>query len=60
MNSYMGRYLSSKDKANNNYKNYPPEVVLKRVLKYAWKSKIIIFLSLIFLVAFTYLELLQP
>lgn len=58
MNNYMGKYLSSKDQKN--YAKYTPEVVLKRVLKYAWKSKIIILLSLIFLVCFTYLELLQP
>ena len=42
------------------YHKYPAEVVLKRVLKYAWKSKFIILISLIFLVGFTYLELLQP
>lgn len=48
--------LSKYDK----YYNYPAEVVLKRVLKYAWKSKWIIFLSLIFLIGYTYLELFQP
>lgn len=48
--------LSKYDK----YYNYPAEVVLKRVLKYAWKSKWLILLSLIFLVTFTYLELFQP
>lgn len=48
--------LSKYDK----YYNYPAEVVLKRVLKYAWKSKWLIFLSLFFLVMFTYLELFQP
>ncbi len=42
------------------YYNYPAEVVLKRVLKYAWKSKYLILLSLIFLVFYTYLELFQP
>ena len=42
------------------YHKYPAEVVLKRVLKYAWKSKFLILISLLFLVGFTYLELLQP
>lgn len=42
------------------YANYPAEVVLKRVLKYAWKSKVMIICSLLFLIGFTYLELLQP
>lgn len=42
------------------YHKYPAEVVLKRVLKYAWKSKFLILFSLLFLVLFTYLELLQP
>ncbi len=42
------------------YQNYPAEVVLKRVLKYAWKSKWLIIISLLFLIGFTYLELLQP
>ena len=42
------------------YHKYPAEVVLKRVLKYAWKSKFLIIISLLFLVGFTYLELLQP
>ncbi len=42
------------------YYNYPPEVVLKRVVKYAWKSRILIILSLLFLIGYTYLELYQP
>ena len=42
------------------YKNYPAEVVLKRVLKYAWKSKFLILSSLIILFATTYIELFQP
>lgn len=42
------------------YKNYPAEVVLKRVLKYAWKSKFLILTSLIILFATTYIELYQP
>lgn len=52
----------SKEKISkyDKYYNYPAEVVLKRVLKYAWKSKWLILLSLIFLVTFTYLELFQP
>lgn len=45
---------------NDKYHNYPAEVVLKRVLKYAWKSKWLILISLLFLIGFTYLELLQP
>lgn len=42
------------------YKNYPAEVVLKRVLKYAWKSKFLILTSLIILLITTYIELYQP
>ena len=42
------------------YKNYPAEVVLKRVLKYAWKSKYLILTSLIILFVTTYIELYQP
>ena len=42
------------------YKNYPAEVVLKRVLKYAWKSKFLILTSLIILFVTTYIELYQP
>lgn len=42
------------------YKNYPPEVVLKRVFKYIWKSKFIIIASLLFLIIYTILELVQP
>ena len=45
---------------HDKYYNYPAEVVLKRVLKYAWKSKFLILISLLFLIGFTYLELLQP
>lgn len=47
-------------KSFDKYYNYPAEVVLKRVLKYAWKSKHLIIVSLVFLLAFTYLELYQP
>ena len=47
-------------KSFDKYQNYPAEVVLKRVLKYAWKSRVLIVVSLVFLLAFTYLELLQP
>ena len=45
---------------NDRYQNYPPEVVLKRVVKYAWKSRILIGLSLLFLTIYTVLELFQP
>lgn len=45
---------------NDRYQNYPPEVVLKRVVKYAWKSRLLIGLSLLFLTIFTVLELFQP
>ena len=45
---------------NDRYQNYPPEVVLKRVVKYAWKSRVLIGLSLLFLTIFTVLELFQP
>ena len=45
---------------NDRYQNYPPEVVLKRVVKYAWKSRVLIGLSLLFLSIFTVLELFQP
>mgnify|MGYP000772139627 CR=1 FL=1 len=47
-------------KTFDKYYNYPAEVVLKRVLKYAWKSRMLIILSLLFLIGYTYLELLQP
>ena len=47
-------------KSFDKYQNYPAEVVLKIVLKYAWKSRVLIVVSLTFLLAFTYLELLQP
>ncbi len=42
------------------YQKYTAGVVLKRVLKYARKSKWLIIISLLFLLAFTYIELLQP
>ncbi len=51
---------STKNKTYDKYYNYPAEVVLKRVLKYAWKNKFIIILSLVFLIGYTYLELYQP
>ena len=47
-------------KSFDKYQNYTAEVVLKRVLKYAWKSRVLIVVSLVFLMAFTYLELFQP
>lgn len=47
-------------KSFDRYQNYTAEVVLKRVLKYAWKSKWLIIVSLVFLLAFTYIELFQP
>ena len=56
----MGPRLPYNKSTFDKYHKYPAEVVLKRVLKYAWKSKFIILISLIFLVGFTYLELLQP
>lgn len=52
--------VSNRKKSFDKYYNYPAEVVLKRVLKYAWKSKILILMSFIFLLTFTYLELYQP
>lgn len=45
---------------NDRYQNYPPEVVLKRVVKYAWKSRVLIGVSLLFLAIYTVLELFQP
>lgn len=47
-------------KSSEKYKNYPAEVVLKRVLKYAWKSKFLIISSLLILLLTTYVELYQP
>lgn len=47
-------------KSFDRYEKYTAGVVLKRVLKYAWKSKWLILISLIFLLCFTYLELFQP
>lgn len=49
-----------KKKSFDKYQNYTAKVVLKRVLKYAWKSKYLIIISLLFLLAYTYLELYQP
>ena len=60
MNSNYNNPNLNKNKSFDKYENYPAEVVLKRILKYAWKSKFIIILSLIFLLGFTYFELLQP
>lgn len=54
------RNPSNKKSKYDNYQNYPAEVVLKRVLKYAFKSKTLIIISLIFLLAFTFIELYQP
>lgn len=50
----------NRKKSFDRYQKYTAEVVLKRVLKYAWKSKWLIITSLLFLLAFTYIELLQP
>ena len=47
-------------KSFDHYEKYTAGVVLKRVLKYAWKSKWLILISLLFLLCFTYLELYQP
>lgn len=50
----------NRKKSFDRYQKYTAEVVLKRVLKYAWKSKWLIIVSLVFLLAFTYIELFQP
>lgn len=50
----------NRKKSFDKYYNYPAEVVIKRVLKYAWKSKFLILISFVFLLGFTYLELFQP
>ncbi len=60
MNKNYNNPNLNKNKSFDKYDNYPAEVVLKRVLKYAWKSKFLIIVSLIFLLGFTYLELVQP
>ena len=63
MHNHGGRMSSNLPYNKNSYDKYhkyPAEVVLKRVLKYALKSKYLIIISLLFLVLFTYLELLQP
>lgn len=52
--------ISNRKKSFDKYYNYPAEVVIKRVLKYAWKSKFMILISFVFLLLFTYLELFQP
>ena len=52
--------MKSKTRTQNKYVNYTAEVVLKRVLKYVWKSKFMIICSLLFLIAYTFLELYQP
>ena len=52
--------MKSKTRTQNKYANYTAEVVLKRVLKYVWKSKFMIICSLLFLIAYTFLELYQP
>ena len=49
--------MKSKTRTQNKYVNYTAEVVLKRVLKYVWKSKFMIICSLLFLIAYTFLEL---
>lgn len=60
MDKLRKKPVSNRKKSFDKYYNYPAEVVLKRVLKYAWKSKILILTSFIFLLVFTYLELYQP
>lgn len=52
--------ISNRKKSFDKYYNYPAEVVIKKVLKYAWKSKFMILISFVFLLLFTYLELFQP
>lgn len=52
--------ILNRKKSFDKYYNYPAEVVIKRVLKYAWKSKFLILISFVFLLGFTYLELFQP
>ena len=52
--------MKSNTRTQNKYVNYTAEVVLKRVLKYVWKSKFMIICSLLFLIAYTFLELYQP
>lgn len=52
--------LLNRKKSFDKYYNYSAETIIKRVLKYAWKSKLLIFLSFSFLLIFTYLELFQP
>lgn len=47
-------------KSFDRYEKYTAGVVLRRVLRYAWKSKWLIIISLAFLLCFTYLELYQP
>jgi len=42
------------------YSKYTTGIVLKRVMKYAWKSKFLILGSAILLIVFTALELVQP
>ena len=46
--------MKSKTRTQNKYANYTAEVVLKRVLKYVWKSKFMIICSLLFLIAYTF------
>lgn len=52
--------ILNRKKSFDKYYNYPAEVVIKRVLKYAWKSKFLVLISFVFLLGFTYLELFQP
>lgn len=52
--------LANRKKSFDKYYNYSAETIIKRVLKYAWKSKTLIFVSFLFLILFTYLELFQP
>lgn len=58
--SKLKKQIDGRRKSFDKYYNYPAEVVLRRVLGYAWKSKFLIIFSLLFLVGYTYLELYQP
>ncbi len=49
-----------KESLQQKYSNYSISKVLKRIFKYALKQKYLIILSFIFLIIFSYLELLQP
>ncbi len=40
--------LANRKKSFDKYYNYSAETIIKRVLKYAWKSKTLIFVSFLF------------